>query len=134
MNLLPPAEGNVFTLFTIFWGGGSTPSQVWRGGYPSQVWMGGYPIPGLDRGVPHAGVPPIQVPGQDGVPGVPPPNTKMGYPPSAGWDTPPPPGQDRGVPQLEQHGVYLLRGGRYASHVHAGGLSCCFSFRQYVAQ
>ena len=29
------------------------------------------------------------------------------------------------VPQLEQHGVYLLRGGRYASGgVHAGGLPC----------
>ena len=30
-----------------------------------------------------------------------------------------------GYPLLEQHSVYLLRGGRYASCVHAGGLSCC---------
>ena len=38
-------------------------------------------------------------------------------------------GRRGGVPPTEQHGVYLLRGGRYASCVHAGGLSCfiyCF--------
>ena len=29
-----------------------------------------------------------------------------------------------GYPLLEQHSVYLLHGGRYASCVHAGGLSC----------
>ena len=28
-----------------------------------------------------------------------------------------------GYPQLEQHSVYLLPSGRYASCVHAGGLS-----------
>ena len=31
----------------------------------------------------------------------------------------------RGGTQLGQHGEYLLHGGRYASCVHAGGLSCC---------
>ena len=35
----------------------------------------------------------------------------------------PPPGQDRGGTQLGQQKEYSLHGGRYASCVHAGGLS-----------
>ena len=40
-----------------------------------------------------------------------------------------PPSQVRmeGYPQLEQHNMYLLRGGQYASCVHAGGFSCLLS-------
>ena len=112
------------------WGG--TPARSRRGypgqvqtGYPSQVWMGhpgqvqmeGYPrwgIPPVGMGVP----PPGQVRTGEGVPlanqvrmGVP----KVGYP--QGWGTPPPP-----APLGQQE--YSLRGGRYASCVHAGGLSC----------
>ena len=40
-----------------------------------------------------------------------------GTPPCCtGWGTP--------LPEMAQHSEYLLSGGRYASHVHAGGLSC----------
>ena len=42
-----------------------------------------------------------------------------------GWGTPPP--WLDGVPP--HHSEHLLRGGRYASCVHAGGLSCSFKFR-----
>ena len=42
------------------------------------------------------------------------------------------PGQDRGVPQPEQHSVYLLCGGRYASCVHAGGLSCFCAKKDWI--
>ena len=48
-------------------------------------------------------------------------------PPEPGKGVPPCPGQVPGwggVPQLEQHSVYLLRGGRYAFCVQAGGPSC----------
>ena len=60
-------------------------------------------------------------PGHDGLP-LPPHQDWMGTPPQVRirWDiTLQPPPQ----PQ-EQQGEYLLRGGRYASCVHAGGLSC----------
>ena len=71
------------------------------GGTPLQVWMGGIgwgtPYPRLD------GVPPPRL---DGVPLCP------------GLDgIPPPPHQE-----TDQHNEHLLRGGRYASCVHAGGL------------
>ena len=48
------------------------------------------------------------------------------YPPWArsGWRGVPPPGQDGGT-QLGQQKEYSLHGGRYASCVHARGLSCC---------
>ena len=43
------------------------------------------------------------------------PHSGMGYPPArSGW----------GTPRIGQQKEYLLRGGRYASCVHAGGLSC----------
>ena len=123
-------------------GGGGTPSQVWVGGTLSHIWVGGrggYPVPGLGEGVPHPryggtlqglGVPwhgvPLLSRSQVRLGGVP------GYSPHhQDWV---PPHQQDGVPpaiqvrtgevhQLEQHGVYLLRGGRYASCVHAGGLT-----------
>ena len=108
--LLPTAfrrngEGNVFTgvcPFTPMEGvpppgqlGGGYPSQVRMGGTPSQVRMGSTPFPGQDGGTPFQGTPH--------------PGLRSGQ---------------QGYPQLEQHGVYLLHGGRYASCVHAGGLSC----------
>ena len=95
--------------------GGGYPSQVWMVGgtwstLPSQVWMVG--------GVPS--VPPW--PGLDGarVPRVPPSPWLDGYsphpPPHHDWmGYPPPP---------HQHSKHLLRSRRYASCVHAGGLSC----------
>ena len=127
-------EGNVFSLFTsgggypypimlcnisqnamAQLGGGTLPGPA-RGGYPvggGVPWPGGYyvggvPWPGgtLARGVPWLGG-----------------TLAGGYPAQGGY-----PG--RGVPwpgggtQLGQHREYLLHGGRYASCVHAGGLSC----------
>ena len=44
-----------------------------------------------------------------------------GHPSSQRWGTVPPPG-------IGQHREYLLRGRRYASYVHGGGLSCARSF------
>ena len=120
--------GYVFTLFTIWGvgypnqltgggggypiqligGGGVSPPQVWTGGgypsswwgvAPSQVWMGGVSHP-ADGGTPFPG---------GGIP----------HPAAGGY-----PIQLMGVPpSLPQHSVYLLRGGRCASCVHAGGLS-----------
>ena len=102
----------------LLMGGGGTSSQVWIGGrYPipgsgagvphsRSGWGGGYLIPGLDGGYP--------VPGFSGDQGwrtPPPPRTE--------WVTPPTPNQE-----TEQHSEHLLRGGRYASCVHTGGLCC----------
>ena len=73
-------------------------------GVPCQVQLGGYPARGtLPGGVPCWGVPCL-----------------------GGYliMVPPQPGQDWGGTQLGQHREYLLHGGRYASCVHAGGLSC----------
>ena len=55
----------------------------------------------------------------------------VGGTPTLGWGVPQP-GLDSGggylgyplTHQTEQHSEHLLRGGRYASCVHAGGLSC----------
>ena len=72
--------------------------------------------------------PPTQ-PEQDGRMGYSPGQDRMGYPPS----------QDRmgylpHPPQTEQqHSVYLLRGGRYARYVHAGGLSCLIIVHKFSA-
>ena len=105
-----------------------TPSRVplarsgWGGtkvGYPPQGTCP--PWPGQDRGT---------QPGQGG--------TQVGYPqqgtPQPGWGYPGrvPPRQDTPLPgqvrmggtQLGQQKEYSLHGGRYASCVHAGGLSC----------
>ena len=99
------------------WGGtlpgpaGGVPCQVQPGGYPGLGWgtlAGGYPGQGgtLARGYPGRGVPwPGGVPCQG-----------RGYP-----------GRGAGT-QLGQHREYLLHSGRYASCVHAGGLSCCLKF------
>ena len=138
MGFLPPAY-IVFTGVCLFMGGG--------GGLPlspshntstcPMSFLGGEdtPWPGQDGG----GVP------QDRVP---PGHVRMGG--TLGWGTPcqgwgtPWPGQNRseGYPKMEyppppptRNGVpphpgigkqkdYFLRGGRYASCVHAGGLSC----------
>ena len=96
--------------------------QLGGGGYPARSSWGGYPgwgVPWPAGGVPCWGVPwPGGYPGQ----GVPwPGGTLAGgypgrYPPArSGWG---------GGTQLGQHREYLLHGGRYASYVHAGGLSC----------
>ena len=102
-----------------------------RGGY-----LTGYPpggVPGPPGGVPR--------PPQGGYPDPPRGGFLTGYPPG-GYPDPPggvpdwvPP---RGVPdqvlppgggtQLGQHSEYLLHSGRYASCVHAGGLSCFILF------
>ena len=107
-------------------GGMGTPSQVQVGEYPSQV-QGGYPIPGPGgypilgpgRGCPP-GIPPHLAGGR--LPGVP-PHLAGGCPPgvSPTWQGGARPGTP---PYQEQHSMYLLHGGRYASCVHAGGLSC----------
>ena len=80
---------------------------------------------GIPRYLPHCPryLPPIQVRmGEGGTPRYLPPHT--GYLPTH-------PGQDGGVPQgtypppgTGQHMKYFIRCGRYASCVHAGGLSC----------
>ena len=81
-------------------------------GTPSQVWIGGTPFPGQDGGVPH----PRSGWGR-GTLGYPFPNQDwMWYSLCQGY---PPP-----IQETEQHSEHLLRGGRYASCVHAGGLSC----------
>ena len=99
--------------------------------YPSQgtpTW--GTPQLGEDRGYPSQGMPAHGTPlGQVRMGGgVPQPG---GHLPGV----PPQPGEDRGVPQPEgappppgtgQHMEYLISGGRYASCVHAGGLSCFY--------
>ena len=100
------------------------------GGVPGQVPPGGVPWPGGTR----SGTPSTRsgwggtLAGGVGVP------WPGGYPGWGGYpgQVPPPPGQVRmgGVPcwgggtQVGQQKEYSLHGGRYASCVHAGGLSC----------
>ena len=126
--LLPPAsEGCGKVIFSVcphLRGGGDTPSQVSGrgvphlrsevGGTPSQVrgvphvWGGGTP----SQGVPHACEVPHVWAGTPCLGGG-------GYPMSGGgYPISPPPHC------AEQHSEHLLRGGRCASCVHAGGLSC----------
>ena len=128
------------------WPGG-TPYQVWLGGYPIPGLDRGYPIPGLapparSGGGPHPrsdwGVYPPRptmigwgtLPSRPSM-GYPPSQTWDGVPPITGWGTPPSsldgvpqPSMDGVPPPPPQHSEHLLRGGRYASCVHAGGLSC----------
>ena len=96
---------------------------------------GDTPFPGLDGG--GGGTHPRS--GQEGYPGYPPIGVRTGgYPrytpacPTLDGGTPsvqvwmglpPPTGQE-----TEQHSKHLLRGGRYTSCIHAGGLSCFNSF------
>ena len=113
---------------------GVPPSQVRKEEVPHPADRGTL-IPGQDRGYlhPRSGQGGISISSQNG----------GGYPillmgeysilPIGGTlipgqDGAPLPGQDGGggYPQLEQHTVYLLRSGRHASCVHAGGVSCCF--------
>ena len=79
-------------------GGGRVPHPL-MGGTPFPG-PGGYPLPRSRWGV-----------------GYPLPSSRQGGYPT--WEGVPPAG---GTPH--QHSVYLLRGGRCASCVHAGGLSC----------
>ena len=105
-------------------GGGS---QIPPGGVPGQVppWGGpGTPPRGVQ--VPLGGVP-DRVPPQGGTwlgtpPGGTRPSPQGGYPdPRGGYLTGYPPW---GGTQVGQHKEYSLHSGRYASCVHAGGLSC----------
>ena len=123
----PKDDGRLCFHFVHTWGG--TPSSWWRGGSTPSSWRGrgtpsswgGYPsswqgevLHPADRGGTASswmGYPPVSWMGY-------PPVSWMGYPPPGGTPPPPP----------EQHNVYLLRDGRYASCVHAGGLSCLFFF------
>ena len=132
---LPPASegwGKVLFSVCLSTSGGGVPHP--RSG------RGGYPIPGLGGGgVLHPrsgqGTPPDlgwgTPPGpgmrtRDGVP----PRPGMGYPPGPGMGYPPRPGMGylpgpgMGTPPDLGHSEHLLFGGRYASCVHAGGLSC----------
>ena len=102
------------------WGsqGGYPARSSWGRGYPGGgylVW--GYPGRGatLVGGYPGGG----GLPCQGGYPGR--------YPPArSGWGGTLPGGYPAGGgTQLGQLREYLLHGGRYASCVHAGGLSCC---------
>ena len=103
--------------------GGGIPSQVWtQGGTPSKIRMGVPPSVETGWGcTPH--------PGLDGdTPSV---ETGWGYPPTpskSGWGTPPP------RQETDQHREHLLRGGRYASCVHAGGLSCQIYCNRYFSR
>ena len=129
-------EGNVFSLFTPGGypdrSGGVPQPDPDRGtqpgpdrGYPSQIQMGGTPV--------RDEVPPSQV--RMGIP-----QSGMGYPLSSDgvppcshqvrtwgtlvWDVVPPVSSDGVPPRIGQQMQYLICGGRYASCVHAGGLSC----------
>ena len=92
------------------------------GGYPARSSRGGTLVGGTLLRVPCGEVPRSGTPpGQDRG-GTLPGGTQVRYPPSAKF--PPRQGQEGGGTQLGQHREYLLHGGRYASCVHAGGLSC----------
>ena len=117
--------------------GGVAPSN-WLGGVPCARSMqggtrsphpadgGGYPIPGPGRGVPHPrsrwGVPhpdDREIPPIQDWMGTSLSRPGMGYPLSrTGWSNP------ASHQETEQHSEHLLCGGRYASCIHAGDLSC----------
>ena len=81
------------------------------GGTPSQVWVWGVPHPNSGWWEGTWGTPPQPGLYGGGTQGTPRPGLD-GY-------SPPPP------LIREQYSEHLLRGGRCASYVHAGGLSCC---------
>ena len=142
-------EGNVFTWYTIpggtpilpDGGQGVPPSFLMAGGTPSFLsrgtpifQIGGTPsffMRGTPGGTPTSRSGPrsgwgTPWSGLDGYPrtpirtgwGYPLSGLDGGYPPvGTGWGYPPPP------KKTEQQSEYLLCGGRYASCVHAGGLS-----------
>ena len=133
LMLLPPAyvvrrEGNSSTLFVS--------SPLGGGGYPYPIMLcnisqnamgqlgGGYPYPIMLCNISQNAMGQLGVPCQVQLGGVPwqggpywGGTLAMGVPWPGGvpW---------RGGTQLGQHREYLLHGGRYASCVHAGGLSC----------
>ena len=84
-------------------GGGTLPGPAGGGTLAGGTLAGGVPWPG---GTLAGGYPGREYPGWGGT------LAAGGYP---GWG---------GVTQLGQHREYLLHSGRYASCVHAGGLSC----------
>ena len=106
-------EGNVFSLFTS--GGGGVPvSHNALQHFPEcHGAAGGGTLPGpAGGGYPGRGVP---WQGKGGT------LAGRGYP---GW----------GGTQLGQHREYLLHSGRYASCVHAGGLSCFKYYQSFFLQ
>ena len=106
---------------------GGVPGSGTPGGYPGQVPPGGVPGSGTPLGGTWVRYPPggrgtqVRYP-PGGVPGsgTPPPGGYPGQVPPQGVPGPPPGGGTRVGQQKE----YSLHGGRYASCVHAGGLSC----------
>ena len=92
----------------------------------------GTPWPGQDRGYPSQGYPPWGTPSSLARSG-------WGYPSQGGnclWYPLARSGQGgtpaRGYPPgTGQHMEYLISGGRYASCIHTGGLSCLFFYSQY---
>ena len=112
--------------------GGEVPSQVPpQGGTrtppPGGTWSG-TPPPGGYPDTPPGGYPVRYHPPRGGT-RTPPGGTRSGTPLGGYPDPPggvpsqvPPPG---GGTQVGQQKEYSLHGGRYASCVHAGGLSCC---------
>ena len=106
---------------------GAPHSRSRQGGTPSSLGQGWYPIPGMDGGT--LGYPHPRLNGVlDGWMEYLPVQDCMGYPP--------PPQRLDGVPppplpphkETDQQSEHLLRGERYASCVHAGGLICFSSF------
>ena len=94
-------------------GGGYPGGVPWQGQYPGGYPARGYPVGGILLGGNLLGG---TLPGVPSWGGTLPGGIQVRYLP---W-----PGQDGGGTQLGQHREYLLHGGRYASCVHAGGLSC----------
>ena len=126
-------EGNIFSLFTLAGGEGGTPSQIWGvphlrsevgGGYLARSGLGGVPHPmsGVG-GYPISGPGGTPSPEEDPMSGRGYPMSGRGYPMSGGGYP-----ISRPSPHCtEQHSEHLLRGGRCASCVHVGGISCCIS-------
>ena len=110
----PAGEGYRVWEGEPWWGGTLAGGYPPGGGYPGRGYPGGGTLP---EGVPCQGVP------------------WWGYPPRGGYPA-------GGVPcwgvpcwggtQLGQHREYLLHGGRYASCVHAGGLSCVWQVFEWL--